>query len=104
MIKKKIKQHKMSSQMNKYLWDFKDIPVIKSPLVNMAKLKAITVILLIIAGSTFGIYYLGEWNVIGLINDSNSIILTWLVGLLTIVVGALGLIVAIGLYIIWFYK
>jgi len=89
MIKKKIKQHKLLSQMVNEMKP--------KPLVNMAKLKAITVILLIILGLTFGVYYMGKLNIAHLyLPNNSSIAIVWIYGFINTVIC---LFVAIGIYI-----
>ncbi len=106
-MKKKIVQHKLLSQMEGYNDEMKP-----EPLVNMAKLKAISIILLIILGSTFGVYYMGEWNMIDIDishkADSNGNLNmghTWVLGFLNTLIGLVGLCVAsaicVGLYTLY---
>ena len=64
------------------------------PLINLAKVKALVIILSIILGSTFGLYYMGEWNYfeVGVHADPSKFNI-WVLGLLNTIMFALGLFV-----------
>lgn len=88
--------HKLISKMNNNDGSLDDV-INKKRKDRLASIKALTIVISIVLGATFGIYYLGMLNPIGLSNpapsECDSIGMAWVGGFLNFLVVTVFLVV-----------